>query len=462
MARCCNEFSRSSLMHTAVAEAASGLPAIEPGMPLPAGTGLDRRSFVIRSAGLALAVYGAGALKLPLFEEGVLDAAAAAPNQPVLVSLFLDGGADSLSLLAPVGDPDYKRLRPKLALPDSGLAFTEDPRLRWHPSAASLRTLHLEGKLTVLPTVGYTDADQSHFTSRHYWEVGATNPGLRTGWLGRYLDKAGRNDNPLQGLSLDGELSPSIATRKAPVAALRGADQYSFWAPGVWGDVEREMLNTIGPLGRARGYGDKALASIANTATQASRLRTQLSVFTNRGNGSNRFGSPVPYPEHRSGFPQRLAGLAAMLAAGLPLRCVALRAYGMYDTHSDQPEALAAGLKLTSETLLAFQRDLEARGLADRVLTLIWSEFGRRGEENGSLGTDHGAAGVSLLMGTRARGQMIGEVPQLRNALDRNGNLKATVDFRSVYTSLLEQWFDFDAAAVIPKARAYRRLQLVK
>jgi uncharacterized protein (DUF1501 family) len=463
MARCCNEFSRSSLMHTAVAEAASGLPGIEPGMPLPAGTGLDRRSFVLRSAGLALAVYGAGALRLPLFEDGILEAAEAAPNQPLLVSLFLDGGADSLSLLAPVGDPDYKKLRPKLALPDSGLAFSEDPRLRWHPSAAPLRTLHLEGKLTVLPTVGYTDADQSHFTSRHYWEVGATNAGLRTGWMGRYLDKAGRPDNPLQGLSLDGELSPTIATRKAPVAALRGADQYSFWAPGVWGEVEREMLETLAPLGRARGTGDKALASMANTATQASRLRNQLRVFTSKPvGGSNKFGSPVPYPEHRSSFPQRLAGLAAMLAAGLPLRCVSLRAYGMYDTHSDQPDSLAQGLKLTSDTLLAFQRDLEARGLADRVLTLVWSEFGRRGEENGSLGTDHGAAGVSLLMGTRARGQMIGELPRLRDALDRNGNLKATVDFRSIYTSLLEQWFGFDAAAVIPNARAYRRLQLVK
>ncbi|HXV02548.1 MAG TPA: DUF1501 domain-containing protein [Gaiellaceae bacterium] len=462
MASCCNEFSRSSLVRGAVAEAASGLPAIEPGMPLPAGTGLDRRSFVLRSAGLALAVYGAGALELPLYEDGVLAAAEAAPNQPVLVSLFLDGGADSLSLLAPVGDPDYKKLRPKLALPDSGLAFTEDPRLRWHPSAASLRTLHLEGKLTVLPTVGYTDADQSHFTSRHYWEVGATNAGLRTGWLGRYLDKAGRPDNPLQGLSLDGELSPTIATKKAPVAALRGADQYSYWAPGVWGDVEREMLATLAPLGRARGARDKALASLANTATQASRLRNQLSVFTSKPGGSNRFGSPVPYPQHRSSFPDRLAGLAAMLAAGLPLRCVALRAYGMYDTHADQPDSLAQGLKLTSETLLAFQRDLEARGLADRVLTLVWSEFGRRGEENGSLGTDHGAAGVSLLMGTRARGQMVGELPQLHNALDRNGNLKATVDFRSIYTSLLEQWFDFDAAAAIPNARAYRRLQLVK
>jgi uncharacterized protein (DUF1501 family) len=462
MARCCNEFSRSSLMHTAVAEAAAGLPAIEPGMPLPAGTGLDRRSFVLRSAGLALAVYGAGALKLPLFEDGVLEAAEAAPNQPVLVSLFLDGGADSLSLLAPVGDPDYKKLRPKLALPDSGLAFTEDPRLRWHPSAASLRTLHLEGKLTVVPTVGYTDADQSHFTSRHYWEVGATNANLRTGWMGRYLDKAGRKDNPLQGLSLDGELSPSIATAKAPVAALRGADQYSFWAPGVWGDVEREMLKTLGPLGRARGAGDKALKTMSNTATQASRLRSQLSVFTNRGNGSNRFGSPVPYPEHRSGFPQRLAGLAAMLAVGLPLRCVALRAYGMYDTHADQPDSLSEGLKVTSETLLAFQRDLEARGLADRVLTLVWSEFGRRGEENGSMGTDHGAAGTALVMGTRARGQMMGELPSLKTALDRDGNLKATVDFRSVYSSLLEQWFDFDAAGAIPNAKAFRRLQLVK
>jgi uncharacterized protein (DUF1501 family) len=462
MSSCCNEFSRSSLLRQAVAEAGSGLPGIEPGMPVPAGTGLDRRSFVLRSAGMALAVYGAGALRLPLFEEGVLEAAEAAPMQPVLVSLFLDGGADSLSLLAPVGDPDYRRLRPKLALPDSGLAFTEDSRLRWHPSSASLRMLHLEGKLTVVPTVGYTDADQSHFTSRHYWEVGATNPGLRTGWLGRYLDKAGRPDNPLQGLSLDGELAPPLATTKAPVAALRGADRYTFWAPGVWGDVEREMLETLAPLGNARGAGDKALAAVANTATQAGRLRNQLGVFTSGSQNGNRFGSPVVYPEHRSGFPQRLAGLAAMLAAGLPLRCVALRAYGMYDTHADQPESFAQGLKLTSESLLAFQRDLESRGLADRVLTLVWSEFGRRGEENGSDGTDHGAAGIALLMGTRARGQMIGELPRLRDALDKHGNLKPTVDYRSIYSSLLEQWFDFDAAGAIPNARAYRRLQLVK
>ena len=457
MSHCCNEFSRSSLLRRAVAEAGTGLPAIEPGMPVPAGTGLDRRELVLRSAGLALAVYGAGSLALPGLEDGILEAAEAAPAQPVLVSVFLDGGADSLSLLAPVADPDYRRLRPRLALPDSALVFSEDARLRWHPEAAAFRALHLEGKLTILPTVGYTDADQSHFTSRHYWEVGATNPGLRTGWMGRYLDRAGRSDNPLQGLSLDGELAPPLATRKAPVAALRGADGYRFWAPGVWGEVEREMLVTLGRLGAARGTRDRALASIAGTAKQAHRLRQQLAPFNGAG-----ITSPVAYPKHRSSFPTRLAGLAALLGAGLPIRCVGLRAYGMYDTHDDQAEPLAQGLKLTGESLLAFQRDLEARGLADRVITLVWSEFGRRAEENGSRGTDHGAAGVGMLMGSRVRGQMIGELPPLRDALDRQGNLKATVDFRSVYSSLLEQWFDFDAAGAIPNARAYRRLQLVR
>ena len=159
------------------------------------------------------------------------------------------------------------------------------------------------------------------------------------------------------------------------------------------------MLGTLAPLGRARGARDKALASIAGTATQANRLRQQLAPFNGAG-----ITSPVAYPQHRSSFPKRLAGLAAMLGAGLPLRCVALRAYGMYDTHDDQAEALAQGLKLTGDSLLAFQRDLEARGLADRVLTLVWSEFGRRAEENGSRGTDHGAAGVGMVMGTRARG----------------------------------------------------------
>src|SRR5205823_4280261 len=160
MARC-NDCTRTDLLRAA---AGAGLPAIEPGMPAPAGTGLSRRSFLARSAGLALSVYGAS--KLPLFDEGIAFAASG-PAQPVLVSVFLEGGADALSVLFPSGDPAYRKLRPHLALPDSaGTPFAEDDRLRWHPSAGGLVALHRERKVTVMPAIGYDHPDQSHFTSR--------------------------------------------------------------------------------------------------------------------------------------------------------------------------------------------------------------------------------------------------------------------------------------------------------
>jgi len=451
----CDEFSRASLLRRGAAEAGRGLPAIETGMPAPAGTGLDRRSFVSGAFGLALSVYGLG--KLRLFEEGIAQAASG-PAKPVLVSVFLPGGADSLSVLYPALDPNYRRLRPKLALPEgAGTVFTEDPRLHWHPSLQPLATLHAEGKVSVLPAVGYTHPDQSHFTSRHFWEVGATDARLSSGWMGRYLDRAGTKNNPLQGLSLDYQLQPALASTRVPVASLAAPDEYTFWAPGVWGEVEDRMLQTLAGLGSRRT--DPGLNQAARATAQADRLRRQLAPFAaNSGNG---YGSPVAYPSVDDSFPRQLSGLAAMLAANLPLRCVAITAPGEYDTHSDQSQALADGLDITARTLLAFQRDLEARGLADRVLTLVWSEFGRRGEENGSDGTDHGAAGAAFLIGKRARGTMVGEFPGLAK-LDEDGNLRPTSDFRGVYCSLLEQWLGTDAAGVIPHAKSFARPTLVK
>jgi uncharacterized protein (DUF1501 family) len=456
MTRACNHcdgLSRSRLLHRAMAEAGRGLPAIEPGMPLPAGTGLTRRRFLASSLGAALAVYGGGRLGLGAFEEGIA-AAASGPASPILVSVFLEGGADGLSVLSPQGDPLYKKLRPQLAIA-GGTALAEDDRLYWHPALGGLQQLYSEKKVTVLPAVGYTHADMSHFTSRHYWEVGATETTLRTGWLGRYLDHVGKKDNPLQGLSLDDTLAPALATAKVPVASISGPDQYDFYSKDVWGEVEQRMLEAIGLLGHQPP--DAGLRTAGNIAAQVDRLRRQLIPFQS----SNGFGSPVPYPQSDDPFPQRLAGLAAMLAAGLPLHCVALTAPGEYDTHADEPTALTQGLQLTSDSLLAFQRDLEARGLADRVLVHVWSEFGRRAAENGDSGTDHGAAGVGFLLGTRVAGQMVGEFPGLQKGLDGDGNVSATSDFRGVYASLLEQWLGVDAAAVIPKSASFTRPKLV-
>jgi uncharacterized protein (DUF1501 family) len=446
----CTGLSRSRLFRRAAAEAGRGLPAIEPGMPLPAGTGLDRRAFLIRSAGLFLSVYGGSKLGFRAFEEGVATAASNPPGR-VLVSVFLEGGADSMSILFPDGDSRYRTLRPTLALrPGAGRPFSEDDRLRWHPAAAPLATLHAEGKVTTLPAIGYTDPDQSHFTSRHYWEVGATSPSLRTGWIGRYLDRVGTADNPLQGVSLDWSLQPSLATGRVPVATLESPDGYDFWARGVWGEVEEEMLPVIGLLGAAHARSsDAALREAGKVAGQADTLRRQLQTF-----GATT--SPVVYPEDGDGFPRRLAALAAMIEAGLPLECVAMQAPGAYDTHDSQIAELEAGLSVTAASLLAFQRDLEARGLADRVVTLVWSEFGRRAEENGS-GTDHGAAGLAFVIGSPVRGRMVGEFPGLANGLDSQGNLKPTVDYRALYCSLLEQWLGTDADGIIPNAGAFGR-----
>ena len=181
-------------------------------MPEPAGTGLSRRSLLLRSAGLGLAVYGAGRLaKLPLFEEGVAAGADRRAAGTVLLSVFLDGGVDGRQRARPVGDPHYLKLRPKLGLRRAGSRL---PRTRGSPGIRpppGWPTLHGEGKVCVLPAVGYTGADQSHFTSRHFWEVGALDraPAHRLART-RAGPRSARRDNPLQGVSL-GRPTRSVA-----------------------------------------------------------------------------------------------------------------------------------------------------------------------------------------------------------------------------------------------------------
>jgi uncharacterized protein (DUF1501 family) len=448
MHNCCNNYTRSRLLRSAAAEAGRGLPAIEPGMPTPAGTGLSRRSFLSWSAGLALSVYGASKIPIAAFEEGIAEAA---QSDKILVSVFFDGGIDALSVLAPVGDPRYAQLRPNLALsPEAGTEFTEDTRLRWNPAAEGLATLHDEGKVSVFPAIGYEHPDQSHFTSRHYYEIGELDVSYHTGWLGRYLDLVGTDDNPLQGLSMDGRLSPMLATADKPVAAIDSVDGYELWSP-VSDPVTAEMFRSFSKFG-SLPVDSPGLGQVRRATTQTEKLRQDLG-------GVGEFSSPVTYPE--TSFAHMLAGLAAYIGFGLPLNVVTISASGGYDTHADEAADLDRNLRETCEGLLAFQRDLETRGLADRVLVEMWSEFGRRPEENASGGTDHGAAGLAFVVGSKAKGEMVGEFPGLAT-LDEQENLRSTSDFRAMYCSLLEQWLGQDAEPIIPGASGFARPALVK
>jgi uncharacterized protein (DUF1501 family) len=182
------------------------------------------------------------------------------------------------------------------------------------------------------------------------------------------------------------------------------------------------------------------------------RLRDQLAPYQ----GGFTTPAGVTYPN--GDFAGRLRALAAMIDGGLPLKVVAIESGG-YDTHSNQLDSLPGDLAEIGNSLRSFQRDLEARGIQDRVLVHVWSEFGRRPEENGS-GTDHGAAGTGFLIGSRAKGEMVGEFPGLA-VLDEDDNLRNTADFRGVYCALLEQWLGVDAGPIIPNASSFTRPALV-
>jgi len=382
----------------------------------------------------------------------------------VLVSVYLQGGIDSMSVLAPVGDPLYSQFRPTLGLAaGSGATFTEDPALMWHPLAGGLAQLHAEGKVCAMPTVGYTDPmNQSHFTSRHYYEVGAMDANLLTGWLGRYIDVVGTPDNPLQGLCLDYSLQPSLATAKNPVATIDLPTDYSFWAQGVWGPPQDLMYDAFAAIGEVgKRSRDAGLRQSGEAAAMSNALREQLLQFQPTPNESTP-ALPAGYPTDGDEFPARMAAVAEMLAAGLPINVVTVSTDSVFDTHDSQADAFTQGFGEAAQTLYAFQRDLEARGLAGRVLTVVWSEFGRRPQENASSGTDHGAAGCGFIIGENAAGAMIGQWQGLRSGLDPLENLTETADFRGVYCSLLEQWLDQDAAQIIPQAASFPRYTVVR
>jgi len=472
----CDGFARSQAIRRVLA---SGRPPVarewDSRMPLPAGVGIDRRRFLTAAIGGLALVYGAerSGLTDRILGDGIARAATLqSPHSPILVSLFMQGGVDSLSLLAPAGDPLYEKLRPTLAVaPGSGVTFREDPSLTWHPSATSLANLHNAGKVLVFPGMGYTDEDMSHFTSRHYWEVGATSTELNTGWMGRYIDAFGDESNPFQGLSLDGQMNPTLATAKNPVAAIDQPTNFAVYLNGVWGNYSDWTLDAASRLGDIQRHArDAAIKQVASAASEVGVVRRTLKPWTNvkTVSGSDAttnpgavYSSSVTYPSSSDDdLPGRLAGLASLIAAGVPLKMVALSTNIQFDTHSSQAQTFDTGVQLVSDSLAAFQADLEARGLDNRVLVHVWSEFGRRAQENGSDGTDHGAAGTSLLIGSRVNGGMIGEFAPL-NRLDVNGNQVVNTDFRGLYASLLEQWFDKDAGSVIPDAARFKRYSLL-
>ena len=425
-------------------------------------SGITRRQILARGVGAGLAVYASRAMSIADIFGAAEASAAAAPDAPVLVSVFLPGGCDLLDSFVPVEQYGrYADLRPRLKQKDP--VELGSTGLGLHPSLTAgtnggFKGLFEQGKIGLLPGIDYANPDLSHFHSRHFWETGLITQAAGTGWLGRMLDRGGSPDNPLQGVSLSGALSPLLRSAGAPVAAVSSPNNAQFWIPGVYGGSQDITMRTWAEMAGRQGERPGERAAIT-AARHAKEVADRLAPFRHDDDEPDPLAPPVPYPKD-SELGERLSRLAGLLSQPLGIRVAAVEAEGEFDTHDNQPTDLATGLKEVSEALSAFQADLEARGLADRVLTFVWSEFGRRPQENESSGTDHGAGGVAWVQGTRARAGILSDYPDL-SRFDREDNLAVTVDFRRVYCSLLEQWMGADAGAVIPNAGAFGRMELV-
>jgi uncharacterized protein (DUF1501 family) len=427
---------------------------------------VSRRRLLQAGLGATLSVYAARALPLTRQLEA---AAAAAPGAPVLVTVFVPGGLDLLDTLVPAGAygryADLRRtLRIAAPLPLGATGLAAHPALARGVNGG-LKGLFDRGRLGFLPGIDYADPDLSHFNSRHFWETGKVSLRAAPGWLARWIDRHGSPDNPFQGISMDAGLSPLLRGARAPVAAVQSPDDAQSWIPGVWGPWEDRYLEHFGRLAERRPEGAGPAAAFA-AARQSRRVARALAPYVkDEQTEADPLAAPVPYPggpdgAGTNGFAENLRYLAAMLALPLGIRVATVEAEGDFDTHDDQRATLEQDLGAVVEALAAFQADLDARGLADRVLTLVWTEFGRRPQENSSGGTDHGAGGIAWIMGARARGGILTPYPDLA-AFDREDNLRVTVDFRAVYASLLEQWLGTGADEVLPDARRVGRVALV-
>lgn len=423
---------------------------------------LSRRQVIAGGLGAGLAVYGAPAMPLNRMLEVAQAEAAAAPNAPVLVSVFLPGGCDLLDTLVPVGQEGrYVDLRATTHV--QGAPALGSTGLGIHPSLTSgtgggIKGLYDAGKIGFMPGIDYGNPDLSHFHSRHFWETGLITEKEAPGWLGRWLDRHGSSANPLQGLSVDYSLSPVMRSGSAPVAAVASPGDAQFWIRDVWGDAMDRTMATWPRLAahRPRTAGP---AAVMQAARLAKEVGDRLAPYAER-DGSDPLAPPVAYPQD-SELGTRLGRLAALIAKPLGVRVATVEATGEFDTHDNQPQEIAKSLGDVSAALASFQADLEARGVADRVLTFVWSEFGRRPQENESRGSDHGAGGIAWVQGTRAASGILTEYPSLKT-FDPEDNLAVTIDFRKVYASLLEGWLGTDAGEVIPGAGSLGRVVLVR
>lgn len=370
-----------------------------------------------------------------------------------LVVLYLSGGNDALSTLIPYNDPQYYARRPALAIPAGNVLQIGTDRggtaLGLHSRLTGLRTIFDQGRLAIVQRTGYPNSSRSHFQGTDIWSTADPSAPQGTGWLGRYLDLLPSPIDPLAGWSTVRETPRTLLARTVGVPSIPSVTGYAFASPngGTDATFARQSATRIA----SHLPDDMPHLSFVNlTARDAFATLDRVAQV-------NTYAPSVAYPNN--GFAQALRAVAGAIAKGIGTKVFWVQTGG-YDTHAGQNTNQANGaytnlMATLDDGLFAFYNDLLNQGLLTDTLVLQFSEFGRRINENGSQGTDHGAAGLMMIMGGAVKGGIYGTAANLRATPDNpslennGGDVRYETDFRSVYARVIDSWLGADSRAVL-------------
>jgi uncharacterized protein (DUF1501 family) len=359
-----------------------------------------------------------------------------ARNGRVLVVVQLDGGNDGLNTVVPYTDDEYRKRRPRLAIPP-GEVKKIDERVGFHPMLQPFSMLLEQQRLAIVQSVGYPNPNRSHFESMAIWHTAGTKVDKAApGWLGRALDRRIGPDGDSPGLHIHEAfpLPGALSGSRQVVPSLARLDQFRRRLGMPQGEEAAAQIEALDHLARQnRGEPGSLLQFVERCSliTYASSARLERLQHDH----------PVAkagYPEFY-GLARRLQLIAQLIKAGLTTSIYYTHVDG-FDTHSGQLQQHANLLRELGMSLKAFLDDLEKSGESDRVVVLVFSEFGRRLAENGSAGTDHGTAAPVFLLGKPVKAGLHGDYPNLTRLDD--GDPIYSIDFRQVYAALLDRWLE--------------------
>jgi uncharacterized protein (DUF1501 family) len=352
----------------------------------------------------------------------------------VLIVCQFSGGNDGLNTVVPYSSKAYYDLRPTIGIKETDVLKLDD-HMGLHPALGGVNTLYKEGKVAVIQNVGYPNPNRSHFKSMDIWQSASPESILKYGWIGRHLDhqiKLTGPLNPVMALGLSTEKPLALSGEFASVPCFASLADVQ----NMIGDSDSEkMLRQIQGADAMMGTETRTVQQASKAALDAMGiLNTQLKTYTPKQTyGRDAFGN---------GFKQ-----IAQLVATSPTTRVVYFSAGSFDTHARQPDTHKALLQGFGDAVLAFQREMESIGKADKVLIVTFSEFGRRAQENASQGTDHGAAAPMFVIGSRVKGGLHGPIPDLDHL--HEGDIAHTTDFREVYAATLDHWMGGDSEIVL-------------